>query len=126
MARRVFSTFDGRPARPAVSNFGLEGDLRLRANRPDRDSKAEQLPSSVEAEAAGFNLEANRLHNERVSRLRTAMFDAIEGGADPVQARDWFFKLRQTPTLICPWVLTHHIPAECWRCDMVAAGRAKS
>lgn len=99
-------------------------DLRRRVNQPDRDSKAEQAPTTAEAVAAGFNPEANRRHNERVNRLRTAMFDAIDAGTPQADARAWFFQLRKNPNLLCPWVLSHHIPAECWRCDMVKAGRA--
>lgn len=107
------------------------GDLRLRINQPDRDSKAEQPPTAAQAAAAtGFNLfdamEANRLRNDRINRLRTAMLDAIDAGVPQSRAQSWFFQLRQNPNLICPMLLAaNHDDKPCWCCDMVAAGRAE-
>lgn len=102
------------------------GDLRLRINQPDRDSKAEQPPTTAEAVAAGFNPEHNRLHNDRIARLRTAMLVAIDAGVPMSRAQSWFFQLRQNPNLICPLILAaNHDAAPCWCCDMVKAGRAE-
>lgn len=103
-----------------------DGDMRLKINRPDRDSKAERPPTSAEAEAAGFNPEANRRSRERNARLEAAMYDAIDAGAPLDTAREWLFTLRRYPTILCPLVLAaDHDAQPCWRCDMVKAGRAE-